>query len=199
MLKYKCLKLCTLLAEYKAPFYRFGSDPVSNPDSNLNLNPDKNPDPKRLFRIRPKFRIHQDPERCTELGIFFIETYLDPDLAPCALLIDCLMCRSNQQAQADLQQLRQEIHDFVRSVLANPENKGKSLAARSALPPTFFCCVMQFCGSGSSPIRNFLLIRIRMTFQVGSGSVIIKRDQAPQRKNAVKNKSLSQHENLDSN
>jgi hypothetical protein len=41
-------------------------------------------------------------------------------------------CRSNQQAQADLQLLRQEINDFVRSVLANPENRGKSLAARSA-------------------------------------------------------------------
>ena len=38
--------------------------------------------------------------------------------------------RSNQQAQADLQQLRQDINDFVQSVLANPENKGKALSVR---------------------------------------------------------------------
>jgi hypothetical protein len=40
------------------------------------------------------------------------------------------LSRNNQQAHADLQQLRQEINDFVQSVLANPENKGKSLVAR---------------------------------------------------------------------
>ena len=38
--------------EYKAPFYRFVSDPVSDPDSN----PDPNPDPKGLFRIRIRIR-----------------------------------------------------------------------------------------------------------------------------------------------
>ena len=38
--------------------------------------------------------------------------------------------RSNQQAQADLQQLRQDINDLVQSVLANPENKGKALSVR---------------------------------------------------------------------
>jgi hypothetical protein len=45
-------------------FYRFFSDPVSDPDSNL----DPNPDPKRLFRFRigsgsgQKFRFHQVPD-----------------------------------------------------------------------------------------------------------------------------------------
>jgi hypothetical protein len=40
--------------EYKAPVYRFISDPDS--DSNPVSDPDSNPDPKRLFRfrIRPK-------------------------------------------------------------------------------------------------------------------------------------------------
>ncbi len=48
--------------DYKAPFYRYISDPDSNPVSD----PDSNPDPKRLFRFRigsgQKIRILPDPD-----------------------------------------------------------------------------------------------------------------------------------------
>ncbi len=45
---HNCLKLSFFLPEIKTPFYWFVSDPVSDAFSD----PDSNPDPKCLFRIR---------------------------------------------------------------------------------------------------------------------------------------------------
>ena len=38
--------------------------------------------------------------------------------------------RSNQQAHIELQQLKMEVHQFVESVLSNPENRETSAQAR---------------------------------------------------------------------
>ncbi|XP_023319915.1 uncharacterized protein LOC111695017 [Eurytemora carolleeae] len=43
-----------------------------------------------------------------------------------------LLIKSNQQAHIELQQLNQEVQEFVRSVLSNPENNGSTNQARNS-------------------------------------------------------------------